>query len=310
MPHSREQMKGDLQNLRAKDINLAGDKGEQSVIVLVDTGASFSMVRADLATKLGTPTKLPRPVNLTIGDSSKISITDAVLLTLQLGGQTLMDYFLVFDKLIEEAVLGVNTMKKYGLKIDLEHQAIYAEITEESPMKDFFKKLFAAVGVSSSDEVSEDKAIELVKAKFAAAPAIPKTLLALLDLKDEATEAEVRGAIMALKFPGNVVSLADHDVLKLRCEALEIDSAVLAAVTEGNITPAEKETWLKDLKEGKEKLDTFAAFIKRRGKVVPLQTKLPAKTEDKTSVRIDDAQAEVNRQLGISTETFAKYSVN
>lgn len=306
-------MHGKLQSLIAKGVNLAGDKGERQVKVLIDTGASRSMVRASLAALLGTPGKLAQPITLTIGDNSEIVIDQAVTLSLDMGGRQLTDSFLIFENLIEEAILGVGTMKKYGLKIDLGSQAIYAEIKEETSMQDFIKRLLAAIGITSvKDDVTEDDAIKMVKDKVGGAerkdePAMSAPLLALIDLAPGASESQVRGALLALKTPGNVVPLSEYDALQKKCTALEIDAAVMAALSEGKLTPAEKDGWHKDLHDGKEKLDTFLAFTKRRGKVVPLGDKLPAKTDDNKAAAVDDAQAAVNRQLGVSPEIFAKY---
>jgi hypothetical protein len=57
----------------------------------------------------------------------------------------------------------------------------------------------------------------------------------------------------------------------------------------------------------KENLGTFKAFIAARPKVVPIEVKLGDKKDDRTAAKIDETQAEINRQLGCSAETFAKY---
>lgn len=281
-------MNGKLQSLTANGVSLTGDKGQQSVKLLVDTGASFSMVRADVASKLGSLAKLPKAISLTIGDGSKISITDAVLLSMEIGAVKVMDYFLVFETLIEEAILGVSTMRRYGLKIDLEHQAIYSQITEENYPMEFIKKVLTMLGIEAGEDMTEEQALELIKAKVEAkkedasreeAPA-SAAILKLLDLKTDASEADIKGTILAMKFPGNVVPRKEYDELKSKLAVIEIESAVNGALAEGKLAPHESDGWLTDLKDGTQDIATFNVMISRRGKVGPMTEKLPQKKED------------------------------
>ncbi|HWP59011.1 MAG TPA: ChaB family protein [Candidatus Acidoferrales bacterium] len=84
-------------------------------------------------------------------------------------------------------------------------------IAKESTMKEFLKKLFAKLGINASEDISEDKAIELIAAA-AGKPAVvaSKGILATLELPETATEDEIRGKILALKKPGDVVPMAQY----------------------------------------------------------------------------------------------------
>jgi phage I-like protein len=181
---------------------------------------------------------------------------------------------------------------------------------KEKRMKEFSAKLFAALGIDGgNDEIAEDKAIELIKAKMTPAKNPPqivaaKGVLEVLELPEEATEGQVKGAILALKNPGNTVSTTEYNELKAELQRRDIDHAVEKALLDGKIAPAEK-AWAKEMAEGD--LTTFNAFIAKRPQVVPIAMHLP-KGNEKKGVEIDALQAEINRQLGVKSEQFLKYN--
>src|SRR5262245_10926889 len=117
--------------LRA-DLRLIGQKESVAARVLFDTGASDSFVRRALAERIAALVPLPSPMRFTLGDGRPLNITDTVVLALQIGDQVITDHFMVFPgDSVEEVVLGASTMRKFGLKLDLEHSTVYAEIKEE-----------------------------------------------------------------------------------------------------------------------------------------------------------------------------------
>lgn len=286
-----------------------GDKGSADVSVLFDTGAAQSFIRRSVAEKIATIVKLPKPTNFRLADGSSMMITETAVVAIDAGGQSLTDTFLIMEDSVNDVILGESTMRRFALKIDMERGQVYAEIKQEE--KVMWKKFLAAIGISVADEVTEEKATELVKAKLATvkAPIASPKILAVLDLKETATEDEVRGAILALKSPGNVVAAADHEKLQGELHEHKIIAAVASARAIGKLTPAEEPVWLKDLKDGKESLATFATFIERRGKVVPIDVKLAAKKDEPAAAaQIDDVQAQVNKMMGVTPERFAKYN--
>lgn len=306
--------------LVAAGVTVAGDKGEAVASVMFDTGAHDSFISRALAERIATVVKLAQPIDFTLGDNSNMTVTHTAIVSLRIGSQTITDNFMVSDGLVHEVILGASTLRKYQMKIDMGRDAVLANITHESGrkesfMKEFLKKLFSTLGIKESEEVNEDKAIELIKekaietkdinlAKIVAAPGV----LALLELKAEATEAEVKGKILALKSPGNVVPREEYETLLAKMHEQEIEQVVNNAIAvEGKLYAHERE-WA--LTEAKKDIDTFKAFVSNRPKVVPIKTQLPKKKDDKTLGAIDETQAEINRQLGISEETFKKYNAS
>lgn len=306
--------------------SIRGDKAASDAKVLFDTGASFSFVRRDVAERSGTITKLPTPLRFTLGDGNQIEITDTVVLSLMVGNQQVMDNFMVIDSGVEEIVLGAATMRKFGLKIDLEHSAVYAALNEDAkletrnskftveevPMDEKLKTLMARLGLTVADGMTDDQAIEAIAAKATAPvpekPAIPvasPAILALIECNADASDAEVRGKIMALKNPGNVVPAQELVALKAQLHERDISDTVNGALAEGKLTPAEKE-WA--LGQAKADLPAFKAFVAHRPQQVPLNVTLPRDEPQAAAAKIDDTQVLINKQLGISNETFAKYA--
>jgi phage I-like protein len=187
---------------------------------------------------------------------------------------------------------------------------------ENKPMGEFLKKLFAALGIEAADDVGEDKAIELIKAK-AAPPeppprpkvAVPVAILKALDLSEEATEDESVGVIMALKFPSDRIPVERYRDLEEQLHERDLLDLIDKACRPGDsdmeckLYPHERD-WA--LAEARKNFPAMQTFIKHRPKVLALMAKLP--TGKKDELRIDDLQADINRQVGVSREVFLKYN--
>ena len=131
-----------------------------------------------------------------------------------------------------------------------------------------------------------------------------KEVLELLNLKEGAGLAEVKGRVVALKNPSGYVRAEDFKALQDKLGQRERDELVARALSEGKITPAQKQ-WaeqyaLKD-QEG------LKAFLDQAPQIVPLGTIAGGKGTPGSSA-VDDVQASVNKMLGISEEDFKKYS--
>ncbi len=307
-------------------VRASGDKGEADVDVLFDTGATLSFVMRSVAEKLATITKMPKPYKIIIGDGSNLSVTDMAVLAIKAAGQTIMDTFLVLENGVEDVVLGEATMRKFGLKIDLEHGTIFSEMKidktktqGERKELSMWKKFLAAIGLSVADEeVSEAQAVELLKSKLAASKldppkrpkaVVPAGLLEVLELEEDASESDARGAILALKHSGNPVSIDPYRSLQDDLRAKEIASLVDRACNmgedemAGKLYPHERE-WA--IEECNKDLQAMRVFIARRPKVLNFLAALPGKQSG--TVVIDSLQASINEQIGVSKETFVKYN--
>lgn len=274
-----------MPTLLVSTAQIKGDKATAQVKVLFDTGASFSFVRREVAEISGTITKLPTPLRFILGDGRAIEITDTVVLALTLGNQPVIDNFLVLDTGVEDVVLGAATMRKFGLKIDLEHSAVYAALTQgkEMPMTECLKTLMTKLQMPMTEEMTDDQAIEQIVSKMqgqaSAAPLVAAPLvaspaiLALVELPATATEADLKGKLMALKNPGNVVPAAELLALKAQLHERDISATVNGALADRKLTPAEK-AW--GLEQAKADLPAFKAFVAHRPQQVPIGVTLPA----------------------------------
>lgn len=288
-----------------------GDKGQADVRVLFDTGAGMSFVLRSVAEKLATFTKLPRPIRMILADGkTTATITESVNLIIETAGQQIMDTFIVLESALNDIILGEPTMRKFGLKIDLEHSVIFSEIRTED--KSMWKKFLAALGITVTDEPTEEKAVELVKSKIVGAhrdapvDVASKGILTVLGLAEAASEDEVKGKILALRNRGDVVSREEHEKLLARMKESEIEQVIVAAMQgeEAKLTPAMKAGALQIAKDhGIDTLKSYVGALPKLGIFV----KLPGKKEDTGAAAAIQVTA-ISKQLGVTSEVLAQYS--
>lgn len=303
--------------LLTTDARIAGDKGQQTGRILFDTGASHSFVRRALAEQVAQIQRLPSPFRFTLGDGRPLVIDEIAALTIDIGGTPVLDTFMVFPgDGLEDVVLGASTMRKFGLKLDLEHSTVYAEMREqgvdgrsheEVRMQEVLKRIFARLGKEVSDELTDDDAISMIVEMCQASPPPPlykmsQEVLSLLDLDERADETAVRGKIMALKHRADVVPAEQFYALQAQLRERDVRDTVEHGIRDGKLMPAERD-WA--LAEASKDLDVFKAFLANRPKVTPVGNTLPP-APNKQPV-IDDVQRHMNEQLGLSQEVFAKY---
>ena len=178
-----------------------------------------------------------------------------------------------------------------------------------------WKKFLATIGISVAEDVTEEKAVELVKAKMTPvaglrSPVATVAVLATLDLPETASEDEVKGKILALKYPVNMVPSEQLVRLQEATKRQGIEDLIDKAIAaDGKMYPHERDWALHADREWNKENNPalFKAFMAGRPKIMPIGDKLPDKKEDK-GVAIDDIQAQVNKQMGVSAELFAKYN--
>ncbi len=107
---------------------ISGDRGSIEAKALYDTGASLSLIRRDLAEKVGAPVRLPEPMRFEMGRVGEfLEVRDQIALTFAVSGIPLLDSFLVADDLSEEAIVGARTMQKWGIQLDPEHERVIVD---------------------------------------------------------------------------------------------------------------------------------------------------------------------------------------
>ena len=303
-----------------------GDKGEAEVDVLFDTGASLSFIRRSAAEKLGAIAPLDKPYDITIGDGSKIKVTEGCQVSADIGGKEVADLFLVLDDTVEDLIVGESTMRKAGLKIDMAEHAIYAALRMsgnpkskiQNPklgetMKDFLKKLFAKLSISASEDIAEDKAIELIEAKVSEKPAAPvatDAVLTALGLDKSATEDQVRAKIMVLQKPVDTVPAADFAALQTQVKKQAIAAEVDKGIADGKLYPHEREWALDPAREWnkEQNVNLLAAYIAVRPKVGPWTEKLPEKKDQPAADRLDEPTLAIMKQMGLSKDAYLKHN--
>lgn len=177
-----------------------------------------------------------------------------------------------------------------------------------------FAGVFAKLGLTAGADLTEPQAIDLIAAQVkkpapATAVATPG-VLKVLGVLDTATEAEVVGALLALKYPGNVVTTEQHTNLESQHRAYRLNSLVEGAMRGGKLTPAEKDWALTKVQEwdemGMDGLATFEQFLNKRPKLMPIGERLPTKAP--TDNDLDADTMAIAKQMGVSVETLKKYA--
>lgn len=106
-----------------KQVSVAGNKSSRSLRVLMDTGASHTVIRADIAHDLATPAPLARitPAHFASGSGE---IKEMVSLSLKIDGQEVVTPVLVLEGLSEELVIGAEFFQRYKVVLDPEREEI------------------------------------------------------------------------------------------------------------------------------------------------------------------------------------------
>jgi hypothetical protein len=111
-----------------KKVKLIGSKGSQEVIVLFDSGASYSFIQPELAKKLGHLENLPAPKRFGTAEKGRsVEAKQRVSLDFALNGYTLSDEFTVVSGLSEGAIIGATTLRKWRMKLDFEHDKVIVD---------------------------------------------------------------------------------------------------------------------------------------------------------------------------------------
>lgn len=175
---------------------------------------------------------------------------------------------------------------------------------------DFMKQLAALLGLPET--ASEEEILEAIKAKIGEVEAFKasaqagevvanKTVLSLLQLKDDASTADVTAKIAALQNPANFVPVEQYNLVACKLREQESTGLVELALKDGKIAPAQK-SWAEEYV--KSDPDGFKAFLDKAVPVVPMaQIALSSKPAE----RAEAIPSEIRNQLGISREDLEKF---
>lgn len=169
------------------------------------------------------------------------------------------------------------------------------------------EKLIAMLGLAQgATEEDVTKAIEdLMKESSSGSEVVAaKEVTEALGLKEGAGKSEVIGTILALKQPGNVVSMQEFQTLKKKLAERERNELVTLALSQGKIIPAQRE-WAEGYAE--RDAEGFKVFISKSPVVVPVGGNGGDRQTGKDA-GIDDTQLMINKQLGVKDDAFKKYN--
>ena len=96
-----------------QEITLSG-VSEEKVMMLVDTGATYSLVSPELAKRLGL-TPFPTKERVTLANGQKVE-ADIALVRVQIGDRSVATPALIMD--CDEPLLGVEALEALGLAVD------------------------------------------------------------------------------------------------------------------------------------------------------------------------------------------------
>ena len=96
------------------DVYLEGLESSEKVRMLVDTGATLTVISSELAQRLGVPKLKPRKVKLANGIEVN---AEAGIINIKINGREAPTAVLIMG---EEPLLGVETLETLGLKVNPE----------------------------------------------------------------------------------------------------------------------------------------------------------------------------------------------
>lgn len=109
-------------------LRFEGSKGSAILYTLFDSGATFSCIHSDIAARLATLEKMRHPLEIaTAARDTYLRIENRIVLDFYYNDIRLSDEFMVIDNISEDVILGANTLQKWRIKLDFEHDTIIVD---------------------------------------------------------------------------------------------------------------------------------------------------------------------------------------
>ncbi len=106
-----------------KRLSVKGNRGARTLRVLMDTGASHTVIRSAIARQLATPAPLARTISVQFA-SGRGKIKEMVSLSLRVDGREVVTTVLVLEGLREELVIGADFFQRYKVVLDPERETV------------------------------------------------------------------------------------------------------------------------------------------------------------------------------------------
>jgi len=111
------------------EVTIIGTKGKARCRALFDSGASYSIVRREIAERIGQVQPLPDPsewVFETAKPGDYVQAAGNLILEFRFDDSKarFSDEFVVFDELSEELIVGAPTMQKWQIRLDFTTETV------------------------------------------------------------------------------------------------------------------------------------------------------------------------------------------
>ena len=112
-----------------REVTMIGTRGERRCLALFDSGASYSIIRPDVAETIDTPIPLPDPENW-VFETARIGVHMHASHVLRANfvfddsEARFSDEFIILDETTEELIIGATTMQKWGIKLDFDRETV------------------------------------------------------------------------------------------------------------------------------------------------------------------------------------------
>ncbi len=112
-----------------KDMLLIGSRARHRTVALFDSGASYSIIRRDIAESIELLTPLPNPESYVFetarpGDLIRAQYRVIIEFRFDDSQALFSDEFIVFDECSEPVIIGATTLQKWHIKLDFENEEI------------------------------------------------------------------------------------------------------------------------------------------------------------------------------------------
>ncbi|MBV1817638.1 phage protease [Bacteroidales bacterium MSK.15.36] len=191
-----------------------------------------------------------------------------------------------------------------GKTMDLKVLAKMLGLPEDATEEQILEKIKGTVGEVEQLKEDAKKKEEDPKNEGDGEVVANKTILGLLNLKEDAKTEDVASAILALKAaPKGTVSESEFKALKEKIANDDADKAVMLALKSGKISTAQK-AWAKEyaLKDPQ----GFEKFVEKAPQVVPIG-EIEFETKVNKDTTLDETSMLVCKMMGISKEDIEKY---
>ena len=106
------------------ELRARGDRAEESLGVLFDTGAARSLISGRVAEGIGSPRKLIIPREILVADGHKVRSEYLIDLAVEIGGRPIGIEAFIVEGLLEQLIFGALDMETYGIRLDLKKRQL------------------------------------------------------------------------------------------------------------------------------------------------------------------------------------------